>query len=105
MESDIVDELRERAMIRREGGAEQTATLLDEGADEIERLRAELAAAISARDEAHGLIANWREWLVDTFEHDVVGTYAKAKSNCMCGMSDSDKRALLAATAKKGGGA
>ena len=45
MESDIVDELRERAMIRREAGAEHTATLMDDAADEIERLRAELAAA------------------------------------------------------------
>ena len=56
--SDILQLARERAISYRECGpsAEHTAAMLNELASHVERLRAELAAAIKQRDEA-------REWL------------------------------------------
>lgn len=75
-----------------------------EGPNEIvERLRAELAAAIKQRDEANGLIRKWRLNLVDVVE---VGDYMDAMtSEARVSMNDADKRAFLAATRKEGGGA
>jgi hypothetical protein len=58
MESDIVERLREATMSRLEMGwpaphvVQRKEPLWLEAADEIERLRAELAAAIKQRDEA-----------------------------------------------------
>lgn len=84
---------------------------------DIERLRAELAAAIKdrsayrieidrliqQRDEAHGLIRKWRLNLVDVVE---AGEYMDAMtSEARIGMNDADKRAFLLATQKEGGGA
>jgi hypothetical protein len=96
--TDIVERLR--------GGATKDyrcQCLQCEAADEIERLRAELAAAIKQRDEAHGLIRKWRLNLVDVVE---VGDYMDAMtSEAHIGMNDADKRAFLSATRKEGGGA
>lgn len=50
--SDIVERLRDEGRLNRECGALTTAARLDEAADEIERLRSELAAAVKQRDEA-----------------------------------------------------
>ena len=52
--NDIVEQARNRAISYRECGpsAEHTAAMLDELAFQVERLRAELAAAIKQRDEA-----------------------------------------------------
>jgi len=70
--------------------------LIDEAADEIERLRAELAAMRQQRDEAHGLIRKWRLNLVDVVE---IGDYMDAMtSEARIGMNDADKRAFLEAT-------
>lgn len=66
-------------------------------------LRDELAAAIKERDEAHGLIREWRLNLVDVVE---VGEYMDAMtSEARIAMNDADKRAFLSATVKEGGGA
>ena len=61
MESDIVEQARKRAISYRECGpsAEHTAAMLDELAFQVERLRAELAAAIKQRDEARRESCLW----------------------------------------------
>lgn len=98
MESDIVERLL--AVLHNDRSVE---LMNREAADEIERLRAELAAMRQQRDEAYGLIRKWRLNLVDVVE---VGDYMDAMtSEAYIGMNDADKRAFLSATRKEGGGA
>ena len=103
MESDIVDRLRGGAT--KDYGCQCPKC---EAADEIESLRAELAAMRQQRDEAHDFIRKWRLNLVDVVE---VGDYMDAMtSEARISMNDADKRAFLAATTawmgdKEGGGA
>jgi hypothetical protein len=77
---------------------------------EIERLRADLAQrtaevakANAERDEAHSLIRKWKVNLVEVVDDGEI-MYAMTNDS-MCNMTDSDKRAFLAATAKERGGA
>lgn len=65
------------------------------------RLRAELAAAIKQRDEAHSLIRAWKVNLVDVVDDGEI-MYAMT-SDGRCSMDDAHKRAFLAATVKWGG--
>lgn len=72
-------------------------------ADELERLRAEVDRVTAERDEAHGLIRKWKVNLVEVVDDGEI-MYAMTNDS-MCNMTDSDKRAFLAATAKERGGA
>ena len=102
MQIDIVERLREATVPRLEMGwpaphvVQRKEPLWMEAADEIERLRAELAKAIKQRDEAHGLIRNWQTDLIrvindSTLAYVPVPTYD---------MNEADKRAFLAAMRK-----
>ena len=96
MGSDIVERLR--AVLHNDRSVE---LMNREAAAEIERLRAELAAAIKERDEAHSLIRAWKVNLVDVVDFGEI-MYAMT-SDGRCSMDDAHKRAFLAATVKWGG--
>jgi hypothetical protein len=73
---------------------------------EVESLRADLAQrtaevakANAERDEAHSLIRKWKVNLVEVVDDGEI-MYAMTNDS-MCNMTDSDKRAFLAATAKE----
>jgi hypothetical protein len=70
---------------------------------EVYDLRAEVAALKAERDEAHSLIRKWKVNLVEVVDDGEI-MYAMTNDS-MCNMTDSDKRAFLAATAKERGGA
>jgi hypothetical protein len=76
-------------------------------AEELERdlaqRTAEVAKANAERDEAHSLIRKWKVNLVEVVDDGEI-MYAMTNDS-MCNMTDSDKRAFLAATAKERGGA
>lgn len=99
MESDIVERLRIIWISMSDMGNHERA----DAADEIERLRAELAAMRQQRDEAHGLIRKWRINLMDVVDDGEI-MYAMT-SDGRCSMNDADKRAFLEATRKEVGGA
>lgn len=58
MQSDIVTRLREEGFVTHIARLPRESKILHEAADEIERLRAELAAAIKQRDEARREVCN-----------------------------------------------
>lgn len=89
-------ELDYKVLIPREGGEWVKADF----ARELER---EVAALKAERDEAHSLICTWWVNLVGVVDDGEI-MYAMT-SDGRCSMNDAHKRAFLAATAKKGGGA
>jgi len=76
---------------------------IEEFAAALRALLAENAALKAERDEAHSLIRKWKVNLVEVVDDGEI-MYAMTNDS-MCNMTDSDKRAFLAATAKERGGA
>ena len=91
--SDILSKLK--------AGTRLWDTDIEDAIDEIERLRAELDAAIEQRDDAHGLIRNWQTDFIRVINDSALAYVPVATYD----MNEADKRAFLAATQKEGGGA
>jgi hypothetical protein len=82
---------------------EEFAAAIRAALAERDALAAYLAQRTAERDEAHSLIRKWKVNLVEVVDDGEI-MYAMTNDS-MCNMTDSDKRAFLAATAKERGGA